>query len=206
MPTNQAFPLENTTPSEIAPEPSSGVRKIATPQVEVMENDRTRKWIRRVARRSIPIGAFLLDLFPKADRDGMQVFRPDIRALRNSGLSTVHLDDDSPWTNWRRGVASFDGRLTGGEWESGRGRHEIKFDFDEWIYVLEGSVEITVKGRTTVLSAGDSALFRAGLTMRWNVRRYVRKIWVHRYSRPNWLERGVLTALRWLTPSPMLAR
>ena len=59
----------------------------------------------------------------------------------------------------------------------------IKFDFDEWVHVLEGEAQVTVRGRTRTIKAGDVALFRAGLDMTWDVPKYIRKVWVHRYPR-----------------------
>lgn len=129
----------------------------------------------------------------------MQLFRPDPVALRSEGSPE---DSEQLWTNTRRGFQSLDGRLASGEWESGRGQHDIKFDFDEWVYILEGAADVTAQGTTTTLRAGDAAMFRAGLSMSWNVPRYVRKVWVHRYSQPNPVERGVLQALDWIIPAP----
>jgi hypothetical protein len=43
-----------------------------------------------------------------------------------------------------------------------------------------------------VLRAGDAALFRAGLSMTWDIPHYVRKVWVHRYPTPNLLERAAI--------------
>jgi uncharacterized cupin superfamily protein len=148
--------------------------------------------IRRVSRFSTSAAAGLLDLFPEADTDGMQVYTVDQNALRELGTR-----DGA--THTLRRFGTLDDAIASGEWDSGPGQHVIKFDFDEWVHFVEGEVNITVQGQTRTLRAGDVAMFRAGLSMTWDVPKYVRKVWVQRYPQPSLLERGV-NVLKKLSP------
>jgi uncharacterized cupin superfamily protein len=156
-------------------------------------NERTRAAcavIRKVARVSTPAAASLLDALPEADVEGMQVYTPSAEGLRAQGSPDGAGSPERPMTFTRRRCGSIDGVLATGEWESEAGRHEIKFDFDEWLHVIEGEALVTVQGRTRLIQAGDVALFRAGLSMTWDVPRYIRKVWVHRYPQPTLLARA----------------
>src|SRR3954469_4340619 len=97
--------------------------------------------IRRISRFSTRAAAGLLDIFPEADADGMQVYTPDPAALRELGTS-------DGTTHSRRRFGSLDDAIASGEWDSGPGQHIIKFDFDEWVHVLEGEAHVTVQGQT----------------------------------------------------------
>lgn len=78
-----------------------------------------------------------------------------------------------------------DGKLASGVWDSSAGTHEFRFDFDEIIFFLEGEARVTAGAETQTFRAGDVALVPAGTHMRWEVPRYVRKVWVHRYGQPS---------------------
>jgi uncharacterized cupin superfamily protein len=80
-------------------------------------------------------------------------------------------------------LASSDGSIASGVWDSTAGTHEFQFDFDEILCFVEGEVHITAGGTTYTFRAGDVAFVRAGVEMSWNVPRYVRKVWIHRYPR-----------------------
>jgi uncharacterized protein len=139
--------------------------------------------IKRVAYVAPVTAIELLDKLPEADEHGMQVYTPCPRALRSEGMADGTGAPENPVTFSRRHFGTLDDSLATGEWDSGPGRHTIKFDFDEWVHVLEGEAHVTVQGQTRVIRAGDVALFRAGLSMTWDVPRYIRKVWVHRYPK-----------------------
>jgi uncharacterized cupin superfamily protein len=88
-------------------------------------------------------------------------------------------------------LASADGCIASGVWDSTAGKHEFQFDFDEILYFIEGEVHITASGRTYTFRAGDVAFVSAGVQMKWDVPRYIRKIWVHRYPRRSLLHRAL---------------
>jgi uncharacterized cupin superfamily protein len=162
-------------------------------------NERTRAAcavIRKVARVSTPAAVTLLDALPEADVEGMQVYTPSAEELRAQGKPDGAGSRERPMTFTRRHFGSIDGVLATGEWESEAGRHVIKFDFDEWVHVVEGEALVTVQGRTRLIKEGDVALFRAGLSMTWDVPSYIRKVWVHRYPQPSLLARAFASAKR----------
>jgi uncharacterized cupin superfamily protein len=80
-------------------------------------------------------------------------------------------------------LASADGRIASGMWDSTAGKHEFQFDFDEILCFLEGEVHVTASGQTYTFRTGDVAFVRAGVQMTWDVPRYIRKVWIHRYPR-----------------------
>jgi len=88
-------------------------------------------------------------------------------------------------------LASTDGCIASGVWESTAGKHEFQFDFDEILYFIEGEVHVTAGGKTYTFRAGDVAFVPAGVQMAWDVPRYVRKIWTHRYPRLLLLRRAL---------------
>jgi uncharacterized cupin superfamily protein len=88
-------------------------------------------------------------------------------------------------------LASSDGCIASGVWESTAGKHEFRFDFDEILHFVEGEVHVTANGRTYTFRAGDVAFVRAGVQMSWDVPRYIRKVWIHRYSRYAILRRAL---------------
>jgi len=88
-------------------------------------------------------------------------------------------------------LASTDGCIASGVWDSTAGKHEFQFDFDEILYFMEGEVHISAGGRTYTFRAGDVAFVRAGVRMSWDVPSYVRKLWIHRYPRRALLRRAL---------------
>lgn len=121
-------------------------------------------------------------------------------AVQTFAVQTANLDeaiadrgpasDGAPVSRWLRPITSEDGAIESGVWDSTAGRHDICFDFDEWVHILEGEVHITVGDETRTLRAGDVAFFHAGVHMIWNVPRYVRKVWVQRHRRPGLVARA----------------
>jgi uncharacterized cupin superfamily protein len=88
-------------------------------------------------------------------------------------------------------LASADGAIASGVWESTAGKHQFQFDFDEILYFIEGEVNVTAGGKTYTFRAGDVAFVPAGVQMTWEVPKYVRKIWTHRYPRLALLRRAL---------------
>jgi uncharacterized cupin superfamily protein len=88
-------------------------------------------------------------------------------------------------------LASADGCIASGVWDSTAGKHQFQFDFDEILYFIEGEVHITASGSTYTFRAGDVAFVRAGVQMSWDVPHYIRKVWVHRYPRRALLRRAL---------------
>jgi len=74
--------------------------------------------------------------------------------------------------------SSYDGTARTVVWECTAGRFNWHYDdYDETIYVLEGSARIkTMSGESRLVSAGETVLFRKGSVAEWTVDSYIRKI------------------------------
>jgi uncharacterized cupin superfamily protein len=78
---------------------------------------------------------------------------------------------------------SADQGASAGFWSCDVGRYEFLFDYDEFIYLIEGEVvvEQTIPTKATfVLQAGDTAHFPQGVTTIWEVKRRMTKYFVAR--------------------------
>lgn len=70
-------------------------------------------------------------------------------------------------------------------WDCTAGEFDWRFGVDEWVHILEGSVDVRDEnGEWRELTPGAVALFRAGSVSRWRVRVYVRKLAVCRVAMP----------------------
>ena len=70
-----------------------------------------------------------------------------------------------------------------GFWSCEPGRYEFVFDYDEFLYLIEGEVVITGSGpagHVHPLKAGESADIPQGLTTIWDVSRRLTKYFVAR--------------------------
>ncbi len=78
-------------------------------------------------------------------------------------------------------AASADRRATAGFWSCEAGTYEFFFDYDEFIYVIEGELIVEERGGDTHrLQAGDTAHFPQGVTTVWRVLRKMTKYFVAR--------------------------
>jgi uncharacterized cupin superfamily protein len=75
---------------------------------------------------------------------------------------------------------SADGGATAGFWSCDVGRYEFVFDYDEFIYLIEGEMTVSHGDRTWTMRAGDTAHFPQGITVIWQVTRRVTKYFVAR--------------------------
>lgn len=86
--------------------------------------------------------------------------------------------------NFRASITSrsYDGRTDSGVFAAdGPSRFVWRYQSDESIYIMEGSVEIEYAGRRFTLNPGDAADFRAGTSATWYVPRYVKKAFSEQY-------------------------
>ena len=87
-----------------------------------------------------------------------------------------------------RGVFSHqscDKKITSGFWTCSEGKFDATFEWDEFIYLLDGHMTITEDGgKTHTLRAGDTAHFPLGLTSHWHVIEPVKKSFVLRTPEP----------------------
>lgn len=75
---------------------------------------------------------------------------------------------------------SADGDFSIGMWDCTAGVFELHFDIDEQIHILEGEATIRSGGRAHELRPGSTAYFPRGSTVRWEIPRYVKKVYVGR--------------------------
>jgi uncharacterized protein len=80
-------------------------------------------------------------------------------------------------------ASSADDRASAGFWSCDVGRYEFVFDYDEFIYLIEGEVEVIEAPPSTKryrLTPGDTAHFPQGITTIWQVHRRMTKYFVAR--------------------------
>jgi uncharacterized protein len=76
---------------------------------------------------------------------------------------------------------SADRAATAGFWSCDVGTYEFFFDYDEFIYVVEGELLVEeIGGETHALKEGDTAHFPQGVTTIWRVIRKMTKYFVAR--------------------------
>ena len=75
---------------------------------------------------------------------------------------------------------SADDGASAGFWSCDVGRYEFVFDYDEFIYLIAGEVEVSEGTTSFVLRAGDTAHFPQGTTSIWQVRQRMTKYFVAR--------------------------
>ncbi len=127
---------------------------------------------------------------PRAGDVAVQAFTIQGVDIASAPTNQGPAGDGAPVSRWVTTITSEDGVIESGVWDSTAGRHDICFDFDEWVHILEGEAHVTAEGQTRTLRAGDVAFFHAGVHMVWDVPKYVRKVWVQRHRRPGLLSRA----------------
>jgi uncharacterized cupin superfamily protein len=110
-----------------------------------------------------------------------QAFGSDQRELPPAPIEPAHIEEGQPVAHAVTLSRSPDGQLSTGLWDCSAGKFRWKFWVDEVVYILEG--EATVREESGVvheLRRGSVAYFPLGLVARWEVPRYVRKLFVVR--------------------------
>ncbi|MBI3928338.1 MAG: DUF861 domain-containing protein [Armatimonadetes bacterium] len=82
---------------------------------------------------------------------------------------------------------SADKTAAAGFWSCNPGRYEFLFDYDEFLYLLEGEVTVTEsgpRGRSMTLKDGDTACFPMGIKTTWHIHRKLTKYFVARSLSP----------------------
>lgn len=78
------------------------------------------------------------------------------------------------------GLGSEDGVTGSGLWAVDVGHYFFFFDYEEYVYVLEGEVTVTERGESRTLRPGDMALFPIGCRCEWEVTKPLKKFFVTR--------------------------
>jgi uncharacterized cupin superfamily protein len=126
--------------------------------------------------------------------DGITWFNANDGAIASvpvNGAANGAANDAAPIVRALERLASIDGSIASGVWDSTAGKQEFEFEFDEILYFLEGEVHVTASGKTYTFRAGDVAFVPAGTHMSWDVPRYIRKVWIHRYPRRMRIKRAL---------------
>ena len=115
--------------------------------------------------------------------------------LAPCGIGPESIVSGSPQARASNEASSPDGRLTTGMWDCTAGVLDIHFGCDELVHILDGEVTVRNAGRVHVLTPGSVAYFPRGAVARWEIGRYVKKVYVHR-SVPRSFGRRVVGKLR----------
>jgi len=110
-----------------------------------------------------------------------QAFGSHPRDLPPAPIEPAHIEEGQPVAHGITLSQSPDGQLSTGIWDCSAGKFRWTFWVDEVVYILEG--EATVREESGVvheLRRGSVAYFPLGLVARWEVPRYVRKLFVVR--------------------------
>lgn len=105
---------------------------------------------------------------------------PRPRELPSISLPEHEILEGTPDARCAFTAKSADDGAAAGFWSCDVGTYEFVFDYDEFVYLIEGCVEITEAGRQHVLRAGDSAHFPQGTTAIWRVTQRMTKYFVAR--------------------------
>ena len=92
-----------------------------------------------------------------------------------------------------------DSLLTSGLWDCTAGTFTWIFGTDEIVHILEGEVRVREGNVTHVLVPGSVAYFPRGLETVWEVRKYVKKSFVHRAPSRSLVRRAASAIKRRLT-------
>ncbi len=110
----------------------------------------------------------------------MRVARP-WRELPSIQLPAHEILEGTPDARAEFTAHSADDGVSAGFWSCDVGRYEFVFDYDEFIYLIEGEVEISDQaGTSLVLRAGSTAHFPQGTTSIWRVTARMTKYFVAR--------------------------
>lgn len=104
----------------------------------------------------------------------------------------------APAMRWLKLIRSDSGHLTCGVWDCQAGVFDVHFKCDELVHILDGEVTVYTGDAEQTLRTGDVALFHEGLVTRWEVPRYVRKLWLHHFRQPTLRERFEYKLRMWL--------
>ena len=131
------------------------------------------------------IAGVALTLFGLGTYEAIRHVKNSPRASQEARAHQVQAFEVDP--SWiREGKPSFrateffkssDGKTSSGIFECDAGKFEWHYQFDEAVYILEGSVNIDYQGKQFTLKAGESAFFRAGTSAQWDVPQHIKKTW-----------------------------
>jgi uncharacterized cupin superfamily protein len=112
---------------------------------------------------------------PAADPPGA-LHGNDLHGLSSAPIDPSWVIEGSPAARNKVLAGSSDGLSSTILWDCTAGRFNWYYGYDETVYVIEGSVTITLAAGSRRLKAGDIAHFPSGSHAVWNVEKYIRKV------------------------------
>lgn len=107
----------------------------------------------------------------------VQAARIDAVVLEPAPINPAWIREGQPVARATQIASSADGTSFTAVWDCTDGSFDWQFSCDETVHILEGEVIVTEPGQAPrTLRVGDVALFPAGMTARWQVPVYVRKL------------------------------
>jgi uncharacterized cupin superfamily protein len=110
-----------------------------------------------------------------------QAFGSHPQDLPHAPIEPADIEEGRPLARAVTLSRSPDGQLSTGLWDCSAGKFRWTFWVDEVVYILEGTARVHEEsGLVHELGPGSVAYFPLGLVARWEVPRYVRKLFVVR--------------------------
>lgn len=100
----------------------------------------------------------------------------DLHGLKAAPIDPSWVLEGTPAARNKVLAGSSDGMSSTIMWDCTAGRFNWYYGYDETVYVIEGSVTVTLAAGSRRLKAGDVAHFPAGSHAVWNVEKYIRKL------------------------------
>jgi uncharacterized protein len=105
--------------------------------------------------------------------------------LTDSPIPAAVVTEGKPFARIWIATQSSDLRITQGVWDCTAGKFTWKYEWDEFVMILEGEAVITPEGgKPFTLHVGDFGHLPLGLKVEWYVPKYVRKTFVLRTPEP----------------------
>jgi hypothetical protein len=110
-----------------------------------------------------------------------RAFGSERRELPLAPIAPADIEEGQPIAHGMTLSQSPDGQLSTGLWDCSAGKFRWTFWVDEVVHILEGDATVREEsGVVHELRPGSVAYFPLGLVARWEVPRYVRKLFVVR--------------------------
>jgi uncharacterized cupin superfamily protein len=106
-------------------------------------------------------------------------------SLADSPVPPALITEGSPVAKTWIAAQAGDQCVTQGVWSCTAGRFTWKYEWDEFVMVLEGEAIVTPEGgKPLTLGVGDFGYFPVGVKVEWHVPKFIRKTFVIRTPEP----------------------
>ena len=117
----------------------------------------------------------------KVHGSGSNVTTAPAKELEDQPINPEWIDEGAPRARAHCPIQSEDGTILCGEWDCTAGRFRWTYFADEIVRILEGGALIEIDGKFRQIGPGDTVFFPLGQTVRWDVPKYVRKVFFIRH-------------------------